>query len=330
MTTIQPTANLHPIDTSQANNNINNNHRHSSLSQSSIEYSTLMSPTKDPNPPTLNRVGLPSLHVDLAAHKLPLAIPWIILVMTSCVIPIVGFYCLYFFAPDVDDSIKLAPWLGLFGVASLHSLFTRIWRLVKDTNGCRPLGQTNVWGLDFFCWNFIFGFVVVTVCISLGISQDLLRLASLPLSILVLYVAAELVLAQVFMALGIRAPFRISSIERGASMKPASYVIAEDVVAVDANQGKAFRDALLARYEASSVMRTHLRRLDMMWGVSGLAMVAAVWGIVFGVENNLVGYGVGWALPWAWAGTMAFITFRMGSAMLAKEREMQGQRGNVA
>lgn len=317
---------LHPINTGQDNNH----HRNSSLSQHSIEYSTLMSPIKETTlPPTLNAAGLPSLDVDLAAHKLQLAIPWIVLVLTACIIPIIGFYTLHFFT-DVNNHVQLAPWLALFGVASLHSLFTRIWRLVKDTNGCRPLGQKNVWGLDFFCWNFIFGFVVVTIFISLGIGLEILRLASLPLSILVLYVCAELVLAQVFMALEIRAPFRISSIERGASMKPASYVIAEDVVAVDANQGQAFREAWLARYEASAVMRTHLRRLDLMWGVSGLAMVAAVFGIVLGVENNLVGYGVGWALPWAWAGTMAFITFRMGSAMLEKEREMLQQRGNVA
>lgn len=295
----------------------------SSLSSNSREYATILSPRQPP----LNAAGLPSLNVDLRAHKLALAIPWIVLLFTACIIPIVGFYALHF-GTDVEQNIQLAPWLALFGVGSLHSLFTRTWRLVKNTDGCRPLGQRSAAGLDFFGWNFIFGFVLLTIFISLGIGLELLRLVSLPLSVLILYVCLELLLAQAFMALGVRAPFRISSVGRGATVKPGIYVIAEDVVAVDAKRGRAFREAWQARYEASPVMRSHLRRLDLMWGVSGLIVVAIVFGVVSGLENELVGYGVGWALPWVWAGTMTMISFRMGSGVLRKEREMQLSRGD--
>ena len=297
----------------------------SSLSQTSREYSTL--PTPKPTTPNLNAAGLPALNVDLRAHKIPLAIPWIVLLLTACIIPIAGFYALHF-GTDVEENIQLAPWLGLFGVSSLHSLFTRTWRLIKNTNGCRPLGQSSAIGLDFFGWNFIFGFVVLTVAISLGIALEILELASIPLSILILYICLELLICQAFMAFGIRAPFRISSIARGATVKPGVYVIAEDVVAVDAKQGRAFREAWQARYEASPAMRSHLRRLDLMWGASGLVVVAVIFGVVFGVENKLVWYGVGWALPWAWAGTLALITFKMGSNVLRRERELQQRNGS--
>lgn len=278
--------------------------------------------------PTLNAAGLPALNVDLRAHKLPLAIPWIVLLFTACILPIVGFYALHF-GTNVEENIQLAPWLGLFGVASLYNLFTRTWRLIKDTNGCRPLGQRRAIGLDFFGWNFIFGFVILTVAISVGIGLDVLELASIPLTMLILYVCLELLIAQGFTTFGIRAPFRISSIAPGETVKPGVYVIAEDVVAVDAKQGRAFREAFRARYEASPAMRSHLQRLDLMWGASGLMVVAIVFGVVFGVENKLVGYGVGWALPWVWAGSMALITFRMGSNLLRKEREMQQHGGNA-
>lgn len=308
---IHTTSDLHLKD--------NQHHNHDSGS------ATLMTPKTQ----RLNAAGLPSLNIDLRAHKLQLAIPWTVLLFTACIIPLLGFYTLHFLT-TVNIHIQLAPWLALFGVASLHNLRTRTWRLYKNTNDCRPLGQQSAAGLDFFEWNFIFGFVVVTIFISLGIGLEILRLASIPLSVLILYVSLELVLAQIFMAVGMKAPFRISSVERGALVKPGTYAIAEDVVAVDAKQGRAFRDAWLARYEASSVMRAHLRRLDMLWGVSGLVVVAIVFGIVFGVENELVGYGVGWALPWLWAGTMALITFRMGSTVLEKERQMQRGQGNVS
>lgn len=290
----------------------------SSISQDSREYSMLPKASAM----DFNAAGLPALNVDLRAHKLPIAIPWIVLLFTACVLPIAGFYALHF-ATDVELSIQLAPWLGLFGVASLQSLFTRTWRLIKNTNGCRPLGQSSAIGLDFFGWNFIFGFVVLTVAISLGIGLEIMELASIPLSILILYVCLELLICQLFMAFGIGAPFRISSIARGTTVRPGVYVIAEDVVAVDAKRGRAFREAFQARYEASPAMRAHLRRLDYIWGVSGLLVVAFIFGVVFGVKNKLVGYGVGWALPWAWAGAMALTTFRMGSGVLMKEREMQ-------
>lgn len=291
----------------------------SSLSETSREYRDI----PPAGPPNLNAAGLPALNIDLRAHIPALATHWLVLLCTAGILPVAGFYALHFGA-DVAMNVQLAPWLGLFGVASLHSLSTRTWRLMRDTNGCRPLGQRRAMGLDFFGWNFIGGFVGLTVVISVGIGREVLPLASIPLSVLILYVSVELLVAQAFMALGVRAPFRISSIGRGEAVRPGVYVIAEDVVAVDAKRGRTFREAWRARYEASSVMRAHLRRLDLMWGTSGLVVVAIVFGVVFGVQNKLVGYGLGWTLPWAWAGTMALVTFRMGGRVLEEERAVQG------
>lgn len=75
------------------------------------------------------------------------------------------------------------------------------------------------------------------------------------------------------------------------------YVIAEDVVAVDGEQGDLFRAQWNARYESSAPFRTLLARLDWLWGISGLLVAGAVIGVIFGVKEDSVGWAVGESLP---------------------------------
>lgn len=79
-------------------------------------------------------------------------------------------------------------------------------------------------------------------------------------------------------------------------MRPAVYVIVEDVVAVDGEQGHVFRAQWNARYESSAPFRTLLARLDWLWGVSGVLVAAAVIGVIFGVKQDAVGWAVGKSL----------------------------------
>ena len=134
---------------------------------------------------------------------------------------------------------------------------------------------------------------MLTIIITLGISLQSMIIVSLPTSILMLYVCIELLLAQLAMAVHMPAPFRFSSVAPGELIRPGVYIIAEDVVAVDGKQGQAFRQAWSDRYEASPAFRALLRRLDLLWGSTGLAIVAAIWGLVFGVANHEIGYTVG-------------------------------------
>jgi hypothetical protein len=271
-----------------------------------------------------NNAGLPRLPLDLTQHKVSIAIPWTIIVLSSGVLPIVGFFALRYGA-DVELNICLAPWLGFMGATSIFSLLKRSWDLIKKNSDCRPLGQQSRWAMDFFGWNFLFGFIVLSVIISLGIAFENLTVVALPLTVLLLYVCFELILVEILMAANIRAPFRCSSVRKGDILKPGVFIIVEDVVAVDGKQGRAFRQAWSERYESSAVMRAHLKKMDWLWGCTGLAVVAVVWGVVFGVDNKEIGYALGFALPWVWAGAMTVLTISMSKSMLRRESEVQRQ-----
>ena len=65
---------------------------------------------------------------------------------------------------------------------------------------------------------------------------------------------------------------------------------------------------------------TLLRRLDVLWAVTGLGVFAAIWGVVFGVDDKEIGYGLGWGLPWVWAGKMTLVTIWMAKRMLRRQR----------
>src|SRR5204863_7530583 len=105
---------------------------------------------------------------------------------------------------------------------------------------------------------------------------------------------------------GTRAPVPISSMPKGAPMTPGLYSIIEDVVAVNGGGGRPYREALRKRYEASSLFRRMLVRLSFFWGLGALSMAIATTIIVFVVRREIA-FGIGWAVPFVWAGIWARI-----------------------
>lgn len=294
-------------------------------------------PPKDP----IARIPL-----NLRNHIPRIALQASIIIFTSGILPLVGYFALHY-TTTLKTTYILSIFTPIFGVVSLYSFILRTIRLAKKSSTCRPLGSTGPWTLDYFDWNFAFGFVVVSVIISIGISRNpsSVNITSLPLSILLLLVCSQLVLINPLRALGVRAPFRFSSIARGDPLKPAVYIIAEDVVAVDGEQGDVFRAQWKARYESSAPFRTLLARLDWLWGVSGVLLAGAIIGIIFGVKEDSVGWAVGtsftlieishiienlsltcvitgWSAPWIWAAVMMIITIEMTKSTCRQENEM--------
>ncbi|KAJ5162049.1 hypothetical protein N7492_007441 [Penicillium capsulatum] len=262
------------------------------------------------------------LPLDLRQHKLSIALHSAPIVLTSCILPIIGYFALHY-ATSLSLKIIMSIFLALMGGVSLLAFYTRAWALWRIDSDCRPLGLENRWAFDYFFWNFVFNFCVLTALISSGITTENLQIVSLPLSILVLWVSLQMVIAEVSLALHAKVPFRMSSLQKGDVLRPGIYVIVEDVVAVDGKQGRAWRQAWNDRYLSSPVFRHFLSQMDRMWAATGFSVVAIIWGVVFGLENHEIGYALGWALPFAWGAGMGFITTVLAKRMLRKEETLE-------
>lgn len=92
--------------------------------------------------------------------------------------------------------------------------------------------------------------------------------------------------------LNIRLPCRISSLPKGEVCRPGIYTIMEDVVAVDGNGGRAFRETLDQRYKASPQFRSMLAKLSLFWSIPGLGVATAVTVIVW-TTSIPVAFGIG-------------------------------------
>ena len=255
--------------------------------------------------PTVNKIGSTStvdppqkqaivrISLNPRAHKLPIAFQISTIFLTSCIIPLVLYYTLIY-KTSLKPQIILAVVTPIFGVVSLFSLFLRTWRLLSSSKYL-PLGQKRRWALDYFDWNFMLGFTVVAVVIAVGISRkpSNVRMVALALPILMLQICSQMVLLVPLSAMHVRAPFRFSSIGKGELLKPAVYVIAEDVVAVDAKQGDVFRSQWKGRYESSQPFRNLLTQLDLLWGVSGTLVGGGIIAVIFAVKQTDVGWAVG-------------------------------------
>jgi hypothetical protein len=149
--------------------------------------------------------------------------------------------------------------------------------------------------MDFFEWNYVGGFIGLSVLISVAISLALVRVAAMAHCIIVFYVCLELLTAPIARALGLRTPFRMSSVEKGQPVKSGCLVIAEDVVAVDAGQGTELRRLLHARYDASAPMKSLFNRLDILWGATGLLIVAVVVALIWSIPGK-TGESVGFVI----------------------------------
>jgi hypothetical protein len=136
--------------------------------------------------------------------------------------------------------------------------------------------------LDYFQWNFFtgFGYIAALMIAAISTSPDIgdtsTRLISLPLPILILQISSQLLCASVMIRMKAKYPFRVSSMDRTAMVRPGVYTIVEDVVAVDCGQGQEYRRLFDARYCSSKSIRILLERLDLAWGLSGAVMATVL------------------------------------------------------
>ena len=117
-------------------------------------------------------------------------------------------------------------------------------------------------------------------------------------------------------ALGLSAPFRISSIPQGAKMRPGIYTIIEDVISVDTGTSRHYREAINARYEASPRFRRMLRQLNWFWAIPALLVGAAVTALVWVQRiEQTTSYGIGMThMKYCLCGLVTDLSARLGSS----------------
>jgi len=164
----------------------------------------------------------------------------------------------------------------------------------------------------------------------------------MPVPSFILFCGGELLLFSLFAYFNILTPFKISSQPKGAPVRPGTYMIIEDVIAVDTGLGRSYRRALSDRYEASPLFRQMLHRLNLFWAIPALLVGAGVTAAVLKERvPEEVAYGIGkrqiviqcilqdfgpigltgWGVPPIWAGIWALITLQWVQVSLRRERE---------
>lgn len=150
------------------------------------------------------------------------------------------------------------------------------------------------------------------------------RLLAMPLSTVLSIFGTVSLSIDVLHSFSIPAPVRISSIPRGAQLRPGIYPLIEDICAVDGSGTTEFRRKLNHRYAASHVFRTMLRRLGLFWAVGADCCAMVTLALVFGLDDDLIDYAytIGWVLPFVWAAPWAWATVIYVKRELRKERRL--------
>jgi hypothetical protein len=86
-------------------------------------------------------------------------------------------------------------------------------------------------------------------------------------------------------------------------------------------EGKAYREAALARFNASPRFRRMLVQMLWAWSITGLIVAVALLVLAWTIDEE-VAYTLGWAVPSVWGGIGAFATIKWGQRSLRIEKEM--------
>jgi hypothetical protein len=119
------------------------------------------------------------------------------------------------------------------------------------------------------------------------------RQSSLPQSIVLYLASCQILATSIGCRFGWASLVAFSSTRRGQKMRPGVFTLMEDVVAVDGGGGREFREALVARYEASKEFRSMLQQLNWVWGSASLLVATVTTILVFAIEDEDDAFAIG-------------------------------------
>jgi len=246
-----------------------------------------------------------------------------LMVVDACVVPIVLYYTMTF-AGNVQGFIVFAVVATIWGGPAYVEFAVRSWRLIKKENFFRPLDTNSRWAFDISHWIFSLTIFAITAFLIIGSAPHIvwLRVLSMPGPAILYCLGGSILIITIWSDLKRPAPFRISSTPKGGKVHPGVYYLMEDVVAVNAGAGRPFREALASRYQASPRFRRMLRVQSWFWSVPALVVaIACTVLIVIHPIHKAVAYGIGWGVPFVWAGIWAAISIPWVRREMHKEKE---------
>ncbi|OCK75858.1 hypothetical protein K432DRAFT_385893 [Lepidopterella palustris CBS 459.81] len=230
--------------------------------------------------------------------------------------------CLLYYVLQYVTNLNELDVLGIaclsLGLGELMELPVRGYRLVKHRQRYGPLGSEGKWEFDSLFWYYSAATIVAIIPYVLATDQDN------PIYWLFLYTPGILTgfcaLPLIITIIPFPLPFRISSDAKGVRCKPAVYYVVEDFIAVDAGQGRSFREEWRARYDASPIFRKLIWEMNLWWILGCGVFMGALAGVTWGVEFAIA-YGVSLALIFIWIGVWALLSWGWVRWRLRLERE---------
>lgn len=122
--------------------------------------------------------------------------------------------------------------------------------------------------------------------------QPLVRLLAIPMPLFFIQIGLQGVVMGWMAARGVPAPTRISSVAPGETTPPFVLPLVEDVVAVDGDGKKAYRQRLMERWRVSRRFRAMIKGLNWFWGVGSLAFGVGLMVVVWTATEEIA-YGFG-------------------------------------
>ncbi|KAL2174025.1 uncharacterized protein P884DRAFT_332404 [Thermothelomyces heterothallicus CBS 202.75] len=279
--------------------------------------------------------GLPRLRYRILDYKAKLAVVVFLLVLESSLLPISLYYGLVL-GTTLRRGIVFAIITSFFGVVTGIEFGLRCIKLIWMGDTYRPRGGTR-WSFDFTHWTLSFGYTVMTaILIGASIPHDpLVRPLAIPVSLFFAQVGCQLVWSGCMNRARRPAPFKISSVPKGARVPPMVLTIVEDIVGVDGAGGRKYRDAVMARYEASPRFRHMIAQQNWFWAAGALIDSIGTFIVIWTVPER-VAYGVGWGSPLIFVVIWTTITVHWVRLSLRREKELwraehprEKQRGSV-
>ncbi|KAE9964548.1 hypothetical protein EG328_010356 [Venturia inaequalis] len=210
--------------------------------------------------------------------------------------------------PEYNDVI-----LGLaviaFGIGELYILIVRVVRLIKHREDCAPLLSRHWAELDATSWVYLAALIIPLI--AFVVSTNIMEPSGHRRVIPWLYLYAPgflmgfLLILMCITLIPFTLPYGINSDPRGTKCKPFVYYAAEDFIAVDGWQGRAFRERYKARYENSKMFRNFFFWLQIFWICGASIYIGCLSAVIWTLEFEYA-FGVCFGLLFTylilWAG----------------------------